>query len=408
MILKDKKVLLCVSGGIAAYKALELTSRLIKSGAEVKVIMTKSATEFVSPLSFQTLSKNPVAVDMFEEPKSWEVRHISLAKWADVFAVVPATANVIGKIACGIADDMLSTTVMATKSPVLIAPAMNTNMFENPIVQDNITKLKNLGYNFVMPESGRLACGDVGRGKLCDIDIIFDEITRLAFKDNQDLTGKKVLVSAGATKESIDPVRYITNHSSGKMGFSIAKAAYLRGAFVTLIAGSHSVKKPYGVDVIDVTSAIDMTDAMLSYADSYDIIIMSAAVADFRPKNYSDEKIKKTAMNNDSKSTDEMTLSLQKNPDILKSLGEKYSDKKVIVGFAMETENLLENAKKKCIEKNTDFIVANSLRTEGAGFKSDTNIATIIEKSGEKTTLPKMSKFDLANIILDKAIKIKK
>ena len=401
MLLKNKTIVLGVTGGIAAYKALELTSKLVKSGAEVKVIMTKSSTEFVTPLSFRSLSKNPVAVDMFDEPKTWEIQHISLAKSADVFVVVPCTANVIGKIACGIADDMLTTTVMAAKAPVLIAPAMNTNMFENPIVQDNIKKLKEYGYNFVMPDTGRLACGDTGQGKLSRVDNIFDEIVRLALSDNLDLKGKKIVISAGATAESIDPVRYITNHSTGKMGFAAAKAAYLRGADVTLIAGLNQCENIRGVNTVNVTSAEEMAAAVLTAAEKSDIIIMSAAVADFRPSKISEEKIKKSGC-------DTMSIELVRNPDILKELGQKYKDKKIIIGFAMETQNLLENAQKKCLEKNTDFIVANSLRTKGAGFGTDTNIATIIDKNGEKTELKKMSKFELANIILDKALKMSK
>lgn len=400
---ENKTVVLGVTGGIAVYKALDLTSRLGKLGINVKVIMTKSAAEFVSPLSFQSLSKNPVAVDMFEEPKSWEIRHISLAKAADVFAVVPCTANVIGKIAGGIADDMLTTTVMATKAPVLIAPAMNTNMYENPIVQDNINKLKSFpNYSFVMPESGMLACGDVGNGKLANVGTILDAIVRLlALQIKSDLTGKKVLVSAGATIEKIDPVRYITNHSTGKMGFSIAKSAMLRGADVTLIAGKNACKPINNVKQINVESAVEMENAMNAEAVDADIIIMSAAVSDFRAENISDEKIKK----GDSES---ITISLVRNPDILKNLGSKYAVSKTIVGFAMETKDLVKNAKEKCKSKNADFIVANNLKTKGAGFGTDTNVVTIIDKDGGCTEYPIMSKDDIADIILDKARDIKK
>ncbi len=397
MLLKNKTIVLGVTGGIAAYKALELTSALIKSGADVRVIMTKSATEFVTPLSFQSLSKNPVAVDTFDEPKTWEIRHISLAKAADVFAIVPCTANVIGKIASGIADDMLTTTVMATKAPVIIAPAMNTNMFENPIVQDNIKKLESYGYSFIMPAEGRLACGDIGRGKLSDINTVFDEIVRLALINDADMRGKRVVITAGATIEKIDPVRYLTNHSTGKMGFALAKAAHLRGAEVTLIAGNNRCAKLNGVTQLSVESAEEMKNAVLSSAKQADIIIMSAAVADYRPSGFSDEKIKKSG-------ADSITLELVRNPDILKELGEKYSGSKTIIGFAMETQNLLENAQQKCKEKKVDFIVANNLRTEGAGFGTDTNVATIIDKNGGMADLPKMSKFELANIILDKAL----
>lgn len=400
MLLKDKTIVLGVSGGIAAYKALDLTSRLIKAGAEVKVIMTRSAAEFVTPLSFQSLSKNAVASDMFEEPKVWEIRHISLAKAADVFAVVPATANIIGKIASGIADDMLSTTIMATKAPKLIAPAMNTNMFENPIVQSNINKLGSLdGYHFVMPESGRLACGDTGRGKLADIGVIFDEIVRLALRDKADLRGKKVLVSAGATSEPIDPVRFITNHSTGKMGFSIAKAAYLRGADVTLVSGRSTCEPINGIKTVNIFTAEEMHKAMTALSKDADIIIMSAAVADFRPEFEAEHKIKKG-------SDEKLSLSLVRNPDILSELGRQYGGRKVIIGFAMETRALIESAMKKCAEKNADFIVANNLKTEGAGFGTDTNVASVIEKDGTVTEYPKMEKFKLANIILDKAVDI--
>lgn len=400
---KNKTVVLGVTGGIAVYKALDLTSKLGKLGVNVKVIMTKSATKFVAPLSFQSLSKNPAIIDMFEEPKSWEIQHISLAKSADVFAIVPCTANLIGKIANGIADDMLTTTVMATKAPVLIAPAMNTNMFENPIVQENINKLKSvLDYNFVMPESGMLACGDVGNGKLASVDIILDSIVRLlAMQAGQDLVGKKVLVTAGATIEKIDPVRYITNHSTGKMGFSIAKSALLRGADVTLVTGKNSCEPIYGVSQIKVSSAIEMENAINAEAESSDIIIMAAAVSDFRSENISDEKIKKG-------DSDNMTVTLVRNPDILKNLGHKYGDRKTIIGFAMETENLINNAKLKCKNKNVDFIVANNLKTDGAGFGTDTNVVTIIDKDGACEEYPLMSKTDVADVILSKALDINK
>ncbi len=401
MLLKNKTIVVGVTGGIAAYKALELTSKLIKSGADVKVVMTKSATEFVRPLSFQSLSKKPVAVDTFDEPNTWEIRHISLAKSADVFTIVPCTANVIGKIASGIADDMLTTTVMATKAPVLIAPAMNTNMFENPIVQNNIEKLKSYGYEFVMPTEGRLACGDTGQGKLSDINSIFDKIVCLALSKNTDLKNKNIVISAGATIEKIDPVRYITNHSTGKMGFALARAAYQRGANVTLVAGSNRCNKINGVNQIDIESAEEMKTAVMTASKNADIIIMSAAVADFKPNSFSDEKIKKSG-------ADHITLELTRNPDILKELGEKHGGTKTIIGFAMETQNLIENAQKKCAEKKVDFIVANNLRTEGAGFGTDTNVASIVSQDGSTIKLPKMSKLELADIILDKALECSK
>ncbi len=397
-MLKDKTIVLGVTGGIAAYKALDLTSRLKKAGANVKIIMTRAAVEFVSPLSFRSLSQNPVASDMFEEPKAWEIQHISLAKAADVFAVVPATANFIAKAACGIADDMLTTTALATKAPLLIAPAMNTAMFENPATQDNIEKLRSRGAEFVMPSEGRLACGDTGKGKLADIDLIFWEIARLALCPQADLTGKKVLVTAGATQEALDPVRFLTNHSSGKMGFETARAAILRGAEVTLIAGAHTCPEVPGANTINVSSALDMREAVISAADSADIIIMAAAVSDYRPAKVSESKIKKGSGG--------MNLELVRNPDILKELGEKYSGSKTIIGFAMETDDLIENASKKCAEKHLDFIVANSLTTEGAGFGGDTNVISIVRSGGTARDYPMMSKFEAANIILTEAAKI--
>lgn len=397
MLLKNKTVVLGVTGGIAAYKALELVSLLKKAGADIKVIMTRAAAEFVTPLSFSALTGNPVACDMFEKPAEWDIKHISLAKAADVFVIAPCTANVIAKIAGGIADDMLTTTALATKAPILIAPAMNTNMFENPITQDNIAHIaKRPGYSFAMPDCGRLACGDSGRGKLRDIRDIFDMTCHLALKPDADLAGKKVLISAGATKESIDPVRFITNHSTGKMGFALANAAYLRGAEVTLVAGSNTCRSMCGVNRRDVVTAEDMHKAVLENAPDADIIVMAAAVADFRPAEVSDEKIKKSGR-------DALSLTLTGNPDILKELGEKYGNSgKVIAGFAMETQDLITNAEKKLREKHVSFIAANSLRTEGAGFGTDTNIITIIDKDGALTNIPKSSKSDIANIILDK------
>lgn len=397
MLLKDKTVVLGVTGGIAAYKALELVSLLKKAGADVKVIMTRSATEFVTPLSFSALTGNPVACDMFKEPADWDIKHISLAKVADVLVIAPCTANVIAKTANGIADDMLTATVLATKAPVLIAPAMNTNMFENPITQDNIARIANRpGYSFAMPDSGRLACGDLGRGKLRDIQDIFDMTCHLALNRDADLTGKKVLVTAGATRESIDPVRFITNHSTGKMGFALANAAYLRGAEVTLIAGAGTCRSMCGVSRHDVVTAAEMRDAVLKYATPADVIIMAAAVSDFKPAEVSDEKIKKDGR-------DKLQLTLTENPDILKELGEKYGrSEKLLVGFAMETQNLIANAKEKLREKNISFIAANNLKAEGAGFGTDTNVITIIDKDGTLTNIPKSSKSDIANIILDK------
>lgn len=392
-MLKDKTVVIGVSGGIAVYKTLDVVSRLRKLGVNVNVIMTKSATEFVTPLSFQSLSQNYVVCDMFEDPKTWDVEHISLAKRADVFLIAPATANVIGKIANGIADDMITTTVMATKAKVLIAPAMNTNMYENPILQRNINTLKELGYNFVEPESGRLACGDTGKGKLASPETIVDEVVKLLSKD-QDLKGKSIIVTAGPTVESIDPMRYITNRSTGKMGYSIAKEAIERGADVTLITGPTNLTPPQNLKkLVKIESAKDMYEAVLENLDENDVVIKSAAVADYKPKNYSNKKIKK--------SDDDLVIELDRNKDIAKEIG-KIKNNKILVGFAAETNDLIENASLKIKKKNLDFIVANDLTKEGAGFGVDTNIVKIIDKEGNITEYPKMKKEEVANIILDK------
>ena len=392
-MLKDKTVVIGVSGGIAVYKTLDVVSRLRKLGVNVNVIMTKSATEFVTPLSFQSLSQNYVVCDMFEDPKTWDVEHISLAKRADVFLIAPATANVIGKIANGIADDMLTTTVMATKAKVLIAPAMNTNMYENPILQRNINTLKELGYNFVEPESGRLACGDTGKGKLASPETIVDEVVKLLSK-GQDLKGKSIIVTAGPTVESIDPMRYITNRSTGKMGYSIAKEAIERGADVTLITGPTNLTPPQNLKkLVKIESAKDMYEAVLANLDENDVVIKSAAVADYKPKNYSNKKIKK--------SDDDLVIELDRNKDIAQEIG-KIKNNKILVGFAAETNDLIENASLKIKKKNLDFIVANDLTKEGAGFGVDTNIVKIIDKEGNITEYPKMKKEEVANIILDK------
>lgn len=392
-MLKDKTVVIGVSGGIAVYKTLDVISRLRKLGVNVNVIMTKSATEFVTPLSFQSLSQNYVVCDMFEDPKTWDVEHVSLAKRADVFLIAPATANVIGKIANGIADDMLTTTVMATKAKVLIAPAMNTNMYENPILQRNINTLKELGYNFVEPESGRLACGDTGKGKLASPEIIVDEVVKLLSKE-QDLKGKSIIVTAGPTVESIDPMRYITNRSTGKMGYSIAKEAIERGADVTLITGPTNLTPPQNLKkLVKIESAKDMYEAVLENLDGNDVVIKSAAVADYKPKNYSNKKIKK--------SDDDLIIELDRNKDIAQEIG-KIKNNKILVGFAAETNDLIENASLKIKKKNLDFIVANDLTKEGAGFGVDTNIVKIIDKEGNITEYPKMKKEEVANIILNK------
>ena len=393
-MLKGKTVVIGVSGGIAVYKACDVVSRLKKLNANVHVIMTKSATEFVTPLTFQSLSQNYVVSDMFEEPKTWDVEHISLAKKADVFLIAPATANVIGKVANGIADDMLTTTVMATTGKVLIAPAMNTNMYRNPILQRNISILKELGYNFVDPDSGRLACGDIGEGKLASPEKIVDAVVDLFNEDKKDLLGKKIMITAGPTVESIDPVRYLTNRSTGKMGYAIAKMAANRGADVTFVSGPTNIEPPSNIKkLIKVQSAKDMYDAIIDNFDENQVIIKSAAVADYKPKNYSDKKIKK--------SNDDLIIELDRNKDIAYELG-KIKKNKILVGFAAETNDLIENAKGKISKKNLDFIVANDLTESGAGFGTDTNIVKIIDKDGNIAKYPQMKKDEVADVILDK------
>ena len=390
--MKDKKcVVVGVSGGVAVYKALDVISRLRKKDVEVHVIMTKSATEFVTPLSFQSLSQNMVITDMFAEPKAWEIQHISLAKKADLMLIVPATANIIGKVANGIADDMLSTTIMATKAPVVFCPAMNTNMYENPIVQRNISLLKELGYEFIEPASGRLACGDEGKGKLQDTEIIAEETLR-RLHSTKDLLGKKVVVTAGPTMVPIDPVRILTNRSSGKMGYSIAEEARDRGAEVVLISGPTSLRKPNGIKVIDIKTNEDMFNAIKNEFEDADIVIKSAAVADYKAKNYRNEKIKKTG--------DDLNLIFERDRDILKTLGD-MKENQILVGFAAESSNLKENAKGKLERKNLDYIVANDISNQETGFASDENKVTIISKSGEEVSLEKMSKREVAKNIFD-------
>lgn len=387
-----KNVVLGVCGGIAAYKALDVVSTLRKNGINVDVIMTEHAAEFVTPLSFQALSYNAVIVDMFEEPKVWEIQHISLAKKADLILVVPATANIIGKVANGIADDMLSTTIMATKAPVVFAPAMNTNMYENPIVQNNIKKLKSFGYEFIEPASGRLACGDVGKGKLPDPKLI-SEIALSRLYLNNDLEGKRVLVTAGPTTAPIDPVRYICNHSSGKMGYSIAEEARDRGAEVILVSGPTKLEIPFGVELVRVNTNNEMYNAVLDKFASCDIIIKCAAVADYKPEVYSDKKIKKT--------DGVLDIRLIQDTDILYELGKIKSENQVLVGFAAESNDLIENAKQKINKKNLDYIVANDIMAKDTGFGSDYNRVSIISKGGEIVSLDKMSKREVAREIFN-------
>lgn len=396
-MLKGKTVLLGVSGGIAAYKMPNLARMLIKAGAEVHVIMTKNACEFITPFTFETLTKHKCIVDTFDKNFEYSVEHVSLAKKADLLIIAPATANVIAKLACGIADDMLTTTALACNCPKIIAPAMNTNMYSNPITFDNIQKLKHYGYEEIPPESGMLANGDIGNGRLPNESLLFDYILKTIALPH-DMDGMRVLVTAGATCESIDPVRYITNHSTGKMGAALAKRAMLRGAKVTLIAGKTECELPNFVDVIKVKSAEDMYNAVRAYAYKQDIIIKAAAVADYTPKIVAEQKIKK----NDG----DMTIELVRTKDILKSLGEFKREGQLICGFSMETENLIENSRKKLKKKNADMIVANSISDKGAGFGVDTNIVTIITENDE-TSLGLLSKDAVADEILTKLIAMK-
>lgn len=395
--MNNKCVVIGVSGGVAVYKALEVISRLRKKDIEVRVIMTESAQKFVTPLSFQSLSQNMVTTDMFDEPKAWEIQHISLAKKADLMLVLPATANIIGKVANGIADDMLSTTIMATKAPVVFAPAMNTNMYENPIVQNNIEKLKSFGYEFIEPASGRLACGDVGAGKLADVEDIYGFVLKTLYKTS-DLEGKKVLITAGPTISPIDPVRFITNRSTGKMGYAIAEEARNRGAEVTLISGPTNIKPPYGVKTIKISTNEEMKDEVLKYFDETDIVIKSAAVADYKTLTYSEQKIKKGEGN--------LNLEFTRDSDILSILGEKKTSQ-ILVGFAAESNNLEENATRKLIKKNLDLIVGNDITAKETGFGSDDNKVIFISKTGEKTVLDKMTKLEVAKKLFDEIIKIK-
>ncbi len=392
-MLKDINVLLGVTGGIAAYKACDIVSGLKKINANVDVIMTKSATELVSPNTFQALSKNAVITDIFNTPRYWNIEHISLAQKAHVLLVAPATANIIGKVANGIADDMLSTTIMASTAKVIFAPAMNEKMYENKIVQQNIEKLISLGYQFIEPESGRLACGDIGIGKLADTNEIIRFIVNTV-KSDGDLKGKKILITAGPTREIIDPVRFISNYSTGKMGYSLAEAASARGAEVILISGPTNLRTPPGVKLIKINTALEMYDSVMDNFKEQNIIIKSASVSDYRPEAISEHKIKKNKGN--------MNLTLVKNPDILYELGKIKGDR-MLIGFAAESDNIVKNAKDKMLGKNLDFIVANDITEEGAGFGTDTNIVTIVDIDGKIEKIEKSSKVDIAHRILDKA-----
>jgi phosphopantothenoylcysteine decarboxylase/phosphopantothenate--cysteine ligase len=396
-MLKGKEIILGVTGGIAAYKAVELLRLLTKAGANVHVIMTRGATEFVTPLTFQTLSMNPVSTSLFNLISEREIGHISLADRADLFIIAPATANVIGKLAAGIADDMLTTTVMATRAPVLIAPAMNVNMYQNQIYRENEAKLKEHGYVFADPATGLLACGWEGEGKLQEPQIIFEEA--VAVLTPKDLAGERVLVTAGPTREELDPVRFLSNHSSGKMGYALAKAARRRGAEVVLVTGPTCLAPPWGVDTVSVESAVEMREAVMARAGRCTVIIKAAAVADYRPVVRAAEKIKKTDA--------PLTLELVKNPDILGELG-MLAGRRVLVGFAAETGSLLENAARKLAEKNLDMVVANDVGQAGAGFNVDTNIARLIFRDGRAEDLPLMVKGEMADRILDRVADLRR
>lgn len=391
-MLKGKTVVLGVTGSIAAYKIANLASALVKLHADVNVIMTKNATNFITPITFETLTGNKCLIDTFDRNFQFNVEHVALAKRADIFMVAPASANVIGKIAHGIADDMLTTTIMASKCPKLISPAMNTNMFENPILQDNLKILEKYGYEIINPASGYLACGDTGAGKMPEPETLLKYILRTIARE-KDMAGKKVLITAGPTQEKIDPVRYITNHSTGKMGYALAENAMWRGAEVTLVTGPTAIEPPMFVNVVPVISAEDMAGEVIARAPEQDIIIKAAAVADYRPVNPSDEKIKK-------KDDDESVITLERTQDILKYLGGHKRAEQFICGFSMETENMLENSRAKLTKKNVDMIVANNLKVKGAGFGTDTNVVTIITTDGCKE-LDIMSKVEVANAILD-------
>lgn len=397
-MLKGKTVILGVTGSIAAYKIANLTSMLVKMHCDVYVIMTQNATNFINPITFETLTNHKTLVDTFDRNFNYNIEHVSLAKKADVVLIAPASANVIGKIAGGIADDMLTTTVMACRCKKIISPAMNTGMYENPILQDNLNKLKHFGYEIIEPDTGILACKDVGAGKMPSEQVLLQHILR-EIRFEKDMTGRRVVVTAGPTKEAIDPVRYITNHSTGKMGYAIANVAAQRGAEVVLITGETSIEKPPFVRTIEVVSAEDMFNAVVDTVEENtgndDIVIMSAAVADYTPVNVADEKIKKA--------DGAGNIELKRTKDILKYLGENRRGRQFLCGFSMETENMLENSRKKLQNKNIDMIVANNLKVAGAGFGTDTNIITIITKN-ETEELPIMSKDEAAIRILDKIL----
>ena len=394
-MLKGKRIILGVSGSIAAYKIANLASALVKLHADVHVVMTKNATNFIHPITFETLTGNKCLVDTFDRNFEYSVEHVELAKSADVLMVAPATANVIGKMAHGLADDMLTTTILACQCPKIVAPAMNTRMFRNSIVQDNIKLLKCYGIEVIDPASGYLACGDTGEGKMPEPEILLQYILK-ALVVKKDLEGVNVLVSAGPTREAIDPVRYITNHSTGKMGYAVARAAAMRGAHVTLVSGPTEIDPPPFVEVVDVVSAEEMFKAITSRASKQDIIIKTAAVADYRPAVVATEKVKKK--------DGDMSIHLERTKDILSYLGEHKREGQFLCGFSMETENMLENSITKLVKKNLDMVIANNLKVEGAGFGTNTNVVTVITRKGGEQ-LPLMSKDEVADKILDAIIK---
>lgn len=393
-MLKGKTVILGVTGGIAAYKSAWLTSLLVKAGADVQVIMTEHAREFIAPLTFEALTNQRCHTDTFDRNHEYSTEHVSLASRADAVIIAPATANVIAKLACGIADDMLTTTVLACDCPKIVVPAMNTRMYENPVTQDNLEKLRKYGVTVVEPAAGRLACGDVGKGKMPDPDTLFQYVL-MACAFEKDMAGKKVLVTAGPTQERIDPVRYITNHSTGRMGYSIAKICALRGAEVTLVTGQTALEPPLFVDMVPVVSARDMYEAVVERSGEMDVIIKAAAVADYRPAVTSDEKIKK--------SDGDMAIDMERTDDILGYLGSCKKPGQFLCGFSMETQNMLENSRAKLRKKNLDMIVANNLKVKGAGFGTDTNVVTIITADMEKE-LELMSKDEVAARLLDEIL----
>lgn len=395
-MLKGKTVLLGVTGSIAAYKIASLASALKKLHADVHVLMTQNATNFINPITFESLTGNKCLVDTFDRNFQFQVEHVSIAKKADVVMIAPASANVIGKLAHGIADDMLTTTVMACKCKKYISPAMNTNMFENPIVQDNLKTLEHYGYEVIQPASGYLACGDTGAGKMPEPETLLAYIEKEIARE-KDLQGKKILVTAGPTQEAIDPVRYITNHSSGKMGYAIAKAAMLRGAEVTLVSGRTAIEAPLFVNVIPIVTAKDMFEAVTGISNEQDIIIKAAAVADYRPAVVSSEKVKKKE--------GQMSIELERTDDILKYLGENKREGQFLCGFSMETQNMISNSRAKLEKKHLDMVAANNVKEAGAGFQGDTNVLTLITQK-EETSLPLMSKEDAANKLLDKILEL--